>query len=146
MISVSTRVCYKCILHPLAEAVFSYKYGHWHRDVGEHLSITLLHSPTSSMPKIGAKENKPNKLRPNDCCQLDVAEVFGFHSTENYGLMLSGQKNKSYHIPKFFHKPTIHTEVAPSRELQTTILIEDACVDTDARLQPHTIGTIWKNG
>ncbi len=31
-------------------------------------------------------------------------------------------------------------------ELQTTILIEDACVDTDAWLQPHTIGTIWKNG
>lgn len=28
-------------------------------------------------------------------------------------------------------------------ELQTTILIEDACVDTDARLQRHTI---WKNG
>ncbi len=116
MISVSTRVCYKCILHPLAEAPFSYKHGHWHGDVGEHLRITLLHSPTSSMPKIGAKENnKPNELRPNDCCQLDMAEAYGFHSTENYGLMLSVQKKKSYHIPKFFHKPTIHTEVAPSR-------------------------------
>lgn len=42
---------------------------------------------------------------------------------------------------RFFHKPqTLHR-----LELQTTILIEDACVDTDAQLQPHTRGTIWKN-
>lgn len=105
---------------------------------------TLGYKSTASyMPKIGAKENiKPNHLRPNDCCQLDLAKAYRFHSTENYGLMLSVQKKKSYHM-RTFSTNQQYIQKLHRLELQTTILIEDACVDTDARLQRHTI---WKNG
>lgn len=143
MISVSTRECYKCILH-LLRLCFHTNMGSG-TDAGEHMDITLLHSPTPSMPKIGAKENNPNEL-----IQMIVASWIWPRHTDftaqkimaSCFLFKKQNKKKSYHMRKFFHKPqTLHR-----LELQTTILIEDACVDTDARLQPHTIGTIWKNG
>lgn len=97
-----------------------------------------FNSTASHMPKIGAKETD----EPNDRCQLDLAMAHRFHSTENYGLMLSVQKKKSYHM-RTFSTNQQYIQTLHRLELQTTILIEDARVDTDARLQRHTI---WKNG
>lgn len=65
--------------------------------------------------------------------QKIMASCFQFKK-RNHTIYQSFSTNQQY-IQKLHHL-----------ELQTTILIEDACVATDARLQPHTIRTIWKNG
>lgn len=56
------------------------------------------------------------------------------------------KRNHTYHIPKFFHKPTIHTEVAPSRTTNYHSHRGCVCWHWCSTPTTHTIGTIWNNG